>query len=896
VPERIYLIDGSALVYRAHFAFVRNPRLTSSGRNVSVAFGVAQTLFNVIVGREAHFAMIAFDTAAPTFRHERYGAYKAHRPPMPEELVAQLPDVRALVAAAGIATLAQDGVEADDIIASLAVTLAGQGHEAVIVSADKDFNQLVSDRLTQLVPPRGREPYALLTPAWVKDRWGVDPPQVLDVLSLVGDSVDNVPGVPGIGEKTAIELIKEFGDLDTLYERIESVSRPAVRAKLGAHREGAYLSRELIRLKTDLFPSAAIETYPVPDFRSRSELLDLLQEFEFRRLIETLDLRPGEDDWGARYETIDDERRLREVLANFPGEGAPLAIDTETDSLDARRARPVGISFAWEPGIAYYIPLAQQGAKNIPPEQVCACLRPLLDDEGIEKVGQNLKYDLHVLHTLGLDLKGPIFDTMLAAYLLDPDRPRDLDSMTLDLLGHRKIPTTSLIGSGKQQTTMDLVPVDRVRDYAAEDADAALRLRAVLLPSLRETGQERLLREIEAPLVSVLVAMERAGVFVDVPQLASLGRELEADMERQAEEIYRYAGSRFNINSPAQLGEVLFERLKLPKGRKTKTGYSTDSEVLEDLAAEQPVARAVLEYRQTAKLSSTYVEALPRLVDSSTGRIHAQFNQTVAATGRLSSSDPNLQNIPIRTPQGKRIRRAFIAQRSGEILLSADYSQIELRLLAHLSGDPGLTAAFNAGEDIHRATAARIFEVPPERVDSVMRGRAKTVNFGILYGMGPIRLSRELGIPLAEARRFIEQYFSKMPGVKGYLEESLAAARRDGFVTTLLGRRRYLPGLNAQDARSRAQAERIAANTPIQGSAADLIKKAMVRVHRDLSDRKLASRLILQVHDELLFEGPEGEKKEVERIVRVAMQQAIQIDVPLVVEIGSGRSWDEAHG
>ena len=441
----------------------------------------------------------------------------------------------------------------------------------------------------------------------------------------------------------------------------------------------------------------------------------------------------------------------------------------------------MGISFAWEPGVAYYVPIAQKGAKNLEVGAIGRALRPLLEDETVEKVGQNLKYDLHVLHTLGLDLRGPIFDTMLAAYLLDPDRPRDLDSLTLELLGHRKIPTTSLIGTGKQQTTMDLVPVDQVRDYAAEDADAALRLRHVLLPALRERGQEPLLREIEAPLVPVLVAMERAGVFVDVSQLKTFGVELDADLERQAEEIYRHAGSRFNINSPAQLGEVLFERLKLPKGKKTKTGYSTDSEVLEELAVEQPVARAVLEYRQTAKLSSTYVDALPRLVDPETGRIHAQFNQTVAATGRLSSSDPNLQNIPIRTPQGRRIRRAFVAQTKGGILLSADYSQIELRLLAHLSGDPGLTAAFNAGEDIHRATAARIFEVPPERVDSVMRGRAKTVNFGVLYGMGPIRLSRELGIPFADARRFIEQYFSKMPGVKAYLEASLVAARRDGY-------------------------------------------------------------------------------------------------------------------
>ncbi len=896
MAERIYLIDGSALVYRAHFAFVRSPLLTSSGRNVGAVFGFAQTLFSVISGRNARFAVIAFDTAAPTFRHERYEAYKAHRPPMPEDLVAQWPIVRSLVDATGITRLEQDGVEADDLIASLAVSLVQQGHEAVIVSADKDFNQLVSPSLFQLIPSRGKEPEVFLTPVEVKGRWGVEPVQILDVLALVGDPVDNVPGVAGIGEKTGVELIRQYGSLESLYEQIDTVPRATIREKLLAHREEAFLSLELIRLKTDLFPSASIESYPVPDFRERESLLPLLRDLEFRRLIEILGLQREEGDWGARYETIDQEQKLRDVLSRFPGGGTPLAIDTETDSLDARRAHPVGISFAWEPGTAYYVPLGQKGARNISADGLRTALRPLLEDPSIEKVGQNVKYDLHVLHTLGLDIKGPVFDTMLAAYLLDPDRPRDLDSMTLDLLGHRKIPTTSLIGSGKQQTTMDLVPVDRVRDYAAEDADAALRLHSILLADLRERGQEPLLREIEAPLVFVLAAMERAGVFVDVPQLASLGREFESDLERQAEEIYRHAGVSFNINSPSQLGEVLFDRLKLPKGRKTKTGYSTDSEVLEDLAAEQPIARAVLEYRQTAKLKSTYVDALPRLVDPETGRIHAQFNQTVAATGRLSSSDPNLQNIPIRTPQGRRIRRAFVAQSPGGVLLSADYSQIELRLLAHLSGDPGLVAAFNAGEDIHRATAARIFEVSPERVDSVMRGRAKLVNFGVLYGMGPIRLSRELGIPIADARRFIDQYFSKMPGVKTYLEASLEQARRDGYVTTLLGRRRYLPGLRSDEARVRAQAERVAANTPIQGSAADLIKKAMVRVHRDLSERRLATRLILQVHDELLLEGPEGEKEEVAQIVAKAMQEAIRINVPLVVEIGSHRSWDEAHG
>ncbi len=894
MADRIYLFDGSALVYRSHFAFARNPLVTSSGQNVSAVFGFAQALFSVLAERKARFAAVAFDLAAPTFRHVRFAAYKAKRPPIPDDLVAQLPVVRALIEATGVRILEQEGVEADDLIASLAVAFVGMGHEAVIVSADKDFNQLIGPRILQLIPPRAREPAVLLGSEEVAEKWGVPPERVLDVLALMGDAVDNVPGVAGIGEKTAVDLIRQYGDIDSLFARLDDLPRAAVREKLLANRENAFLSRELIQLKTDLFPSVDPGAYLVPDFRERPELLEVLQRLEFRRMIESLGLRPRRE-WTAVYEAVTDCRRLREIADAFPG-NAPLAIDTETDSLDARRARAVGISLAWEPGVAYYVPVGHAAGPNIPLEDLRACLGPLLSDGAIEKVGQNMKYDLHVLRGIGLALGGPLFDTMLASYLLDPDRPHDLDSLTLEMLGHRKIPTTDLIGSGKRQTTMALLAVERVRDYAAEDADAALKLRGVLLNALRERGQEALFREIEAPLLPVLVAMERTGVHVDVAQLGTFGGELESELSRQAGEVFRLAGMSFNLNSPAQLGEVLFGRLKLARGRKTKTGYSTDSEVLEDLALEQPIARAVLEYRQTMKLKSTYVDTLPRLVDPMTGRIHARFNQTVAATGRLSSSDPNLQNIPVRTAQGRRIRRAFVPQNPGEILLSADYSQIELRILAHLSGDEGLRAAFRAGEDIHRATAARIFDVSPEQVDPGMRARAKTVNFGVLYGMGPSRLSRELSIPLAEARRFIEQYFAKMPSVRQYLEENLERARRDGYVTTILGRRRYLPALTLNDQRARAQAERVAANTPIQGSAADLIKKAMIRIHADLPARGLVTKMILQVHDELLFEGPEVEREEVEWLVRSAMTGASELAVPLEVAIGWGRSWDEAHG
>jgi DNA polymerase-1 len=895
MPKRIYLLDGSALVYRAHFAFARNPLITSDGRNVSAVFGFAQTLFNVLREQEAEYAAVAFDTGAPTFRHERYKQYKANRPPTPDELITQMPVVRSLVDAAGLKVLERDGVEADDLIASLAIQVSEAGGEVVIVSADKDFHQLLRNSILQWIPPRGREKGTLFDPEKVRIKWGVEPPRVLDVLALMGDAVDNVPGVKGVGEKTARQLIEEYGDLDQLYSQIEQVARPVLREKLRASREEAFLSRELIRLRTDLFPEETIEAYRVPSLEGRRELLQLLQELEFRRLIDSLKLR-AEADWQVRYEAITDPGRLREVLSQLPKEGGSLAIDTETDSLDARRARAVGISLCWRPGEAYYLPLSHCSGENMTLREIHADLTAILEDERIEKVGQNMKFDLHVLQGIGLAVRGPLFDTLVASYLLDPDRPHDLDSLTFDMLGHRKIPTVELIGKGKDQTTMDRLSIEKVRDYAAEDADAALRLHEVLLPALRDRGAESLYREVEAPLIPILTAMENAGVHIDRQGLSRLSKEMEVDQDRLEKRIHQLAGGEFNINSPSQLGRVLFDHLKLPRGKKTKTGYSTDQEVLEKLAPDAPIAGAVLEYRQLSKLRSTYVEALPKIVDQQTGRIHGRFHQTVAATGRLSSSDPNLQNIPVRTPLGRRIRQAFTAQDKGAILISADYSQIELRLLAHLSSDDGLVAAFAAGEDIHAATAARIFDVGIESVDPDMRGRAKTVNFGVLYGMGASRLSRELGIPIREAKTFIEQYFAKMPGVKRYQEENLSLARANGYVTTLLGRRRYLPGLQGEDPRARSQAERIAANTPIQGSAADLIKRAMIQIHDKLRRGRFTTRMILQVHDELLFEGPEAEYEAVAALVVSAMEAAAELVVPLKVDLGFGANWDRAHG
>jgi DNA polymerase-1 len=892
--ERIYLIDGSALVYRSHFAFIRNPLVTSTGENVSAVYGFAQTLFMVLREAAAQYAAVVFDTPEPTERHERYVAYKAQRPPMPEALVSQLPLIEELVRAVGIRNLTRPGTEADDLIASLAVTFVAQGGDAVIVSADKDFNPLLSEKIRQWVPPRGAQPAVWLGPKEVEERWGIPASRLLDLFALIGDTVDNVPGVAGIGEKTALELIRAYDDLDTLYERIDTVPRASIREKLLSHREDAFLSRDLIRLRTDLVSDVKLEEYAVPDIHERTGLLPLLLRLEFRRMVEQLGLKT-QSTWEGRYDLIRDAAALREILSRHPGKGGGLSIVTAGTGSEPRSSRLLGIGFAWEPGRAYFAAVEAEGSSGIPPKDATALLGPLLTDPSIEKIGENLKSDLHRLRGIGIEPQGSLFDTRIVSYLIDPDRPRDLDAMALEILGHKKSALADLLGSGKQKVGIEGVAQGRLGDLVAEEADVALRLRDPLAVTLAERGQEKLYREIESPLIPVLAAMERTGVCCDPAQLKVLSIEMESDLARLTEEIHRFAGTEFNIGSPQQLGEILFTRLKLKRGKKTKTGWSTDSDVLEELAVDQPIARAVLEYRQAGKLRSTYVDVLPKLIDPVTGRIHAQFNQTVAATGRLSSSDPNLQNIPIRSPMGRRIRRAFVAQRSGDVLISADYSQIELRILAHLSEDEALVEAFRSGADIHAATAARIFDTTPDRVDPILRSRAKVVNYGILYGMGPTRLSREMSIPLIEARRFIEQYFAKMPRVRVYLDQNLARAKSDGYVSTILGRRRYLPELRSSDGRMRAQAERIAANAPIQGSAADLIKIAMIAIDAKLIDARLTTRLILQVHDELVLEGPEREREEVQALVSSEMEGAVALRVPLEVDVHSGGNWDEAH-
>jgi DNA polymerase-1 len=891
--DTVFLVDGTALVYRAHFAFLRNPLITTKGELVSAVYGFASALFQLLRVEKPSYMAVAFDRSAPTFRHEQYAEYKAHRRPVPDDLIPQLPRARELVSALGVCILEQDGVEADDLIGTMVRVARQEGRDVVIVSSDKDFMQLLEPGVRQWIPPYMGGDAQWVDPDGVRERWGVRPDQMVDLLALMGDASDNVPGVAGVGAKTAASLLQEYASLDGSYAHLGEIGKKGLQEKLERDRASAYMSRDLVCIRAELPPPARLEDLRVPPLAEQTALPPLLRELEFRRLLEVLGLAE-EETWSAHCAILDTEEALVAALREWRAEPRPLVIDAVTASPDARTGAAVGISLAWEEGRAYYIPVGHQEGRNLAPEIVGRHLRPILGDPSVGLIGQNLKSDLHVLAGLGLEARGELLDTLLASYLIDPEGAHDLDALSRSLLQHRMIPIADLIGKGRKQIALDQVPVEKVAEFSGEDVDVTFRLFHILTPRLQSQGLYKLWEELECPLVRVLLRMEQAGVKVDANWLRGLSGVMEKDLERVTAEIYRLAGVEFNIGSPVQLSKVLFETLKLPSRKKTKTGRSTDSEVLEELAEFHPLPRLLLEHRSLSKLKGTYIDALPLLIDPRTGRIHACFNQMVAATGRLSSSDPNLQNIPIRTPLGREIRKAFVAE-PGSVLLSADYSQIELRLLAHLSGDEWLKAAFRSGQDVHAATAERIFGVTAAQVDPAMRARAKTVNFGVIYGMGPLRLARELSITIPQARAFIESYFAKMPAVKGYMDDTLDQARRDGYVSTLFGRRRLIRGLESGDSRIRSQAERIVNNTPIQGAAADLIKRAMLEVDRTLAGRGLKARLILQIHDELVLEVPEEEIGEVERLVRAAMEGAAALDVPLQVDIGRGAHWGEAH-
>jgi DNA polymerase-1 len=929
--DRLFLIDGYALIYRAFFALISRPLVSSRGENTSAAWGVARFLIKVFEKHTPDYLGLVFD-AGDSERVEIYPEYKATREKMPDELAMSIPRIRELVEAFNIPVLELQGYEADDVIGTLAKKAEAEGLETVIVSGDKDFYQLIRPHVCLLNPGRGGP--TAVEEEWVDtrnahERLGVAPDRVVDYLGLIGDSSDNVPGVKGIGPKTAIQLIEEYGPIENLLAHTAEIKSKRAREALEAFADSALLSKRLVTIREDLPVELELEALRCrePD---RGRLKNIFLDLEFHTLVrdfasvgpvgaaaETEAARPA-NRLEATYTLLATVDQVDALVAEARAAGR-VALSTEAGDGDPMRARLCGLSLAVTVGQAYYLPFrhrtrgpdqgdmlgalmppAEKNGAEVPanlPDLHGDRMRPLvalLEDESVRKLGQDLKADLLLLRREGIDLRGIDFDTMIASYVLEPGRrEHGLDALALQHLDHRTVGFDEVTGKGRAQITFAEVGVDAACTYAAEDADIALRLGEKFAPEMAELHLDTLFRDVEMPLVRVLAEMEWTGIRIDEPFFARMGEELRAHLRRVEGEIYAEAGQEFTIGSTPQLREILFGKLGLPVIKKTKTGASTDVDVLQALAARgHTLPTLLMEYRQVEKLRGTYVETLPRAVNPETGRIHTSFSQTVAATGRLSSYDPNLQNIPIRTEMGAEIRRGFIPA-EGSRFVSADYSQIELRILAHYSGDEAFVEAFRAGVDIHKQTASIVFGVPVESVTKEMRDRAKTVNFATLYGQGAFSLANSLGITNAEAKEFIDEYFRRFPGVRRYLDEQVELARTRGYVETLTGRRRYIPELKSRNWNIRAFGERAATNAPIQGSAADLIKIAMIRIHEDLQNGRVDAKMLLQVHDELLFETPVGNEDAVREMVRDRMENAAVLNVPLKVEGGVGENWLE---
>ena len=920
--KRLFLLDAMALIYRAHFAFIRNPMYNSKGMNTSALFGFTNTLLDLLEKENPTHIGIAFDTSEPTFREQEFPAYKANREEQPEDIQVATPVVKQMAQAFQIPVLEKPGYEADDLIGTLAKQAARDGFEVYMVTPDKDFAQIVEPNIYLMKPARSGKPGELWDMDKVREEFGIEQvSQVVDIQGLTGDSVDNIPGVEGIGPKTAAKLIQQFGDVETLVNSTDQL-KGKQKTKIEEYKDQALQSKRLATIDTQApinFDQDALKREE-PDDES---LKALLQELEFRSVWRKLyggnegnDQDDGQGDLfkqdtasneepdqssfttlenaEAKYQLVaneQDRQDLMEKLSQVDG----FAIDTETSSLNPHTAELVGISIATQAKEGYYLPTHDQESL----ETVLKALQPVMANPQITKIGQNIKYDLLVLERYDLAVKGQLFDTMIAHYLLEPELRHNMDYLAEQYLNYQPVPIEQLIGKkGKGQASMGDLDPSTIKDYACEDADITYQLYQLFDRQLGEYDYKKLYQNIEGPLIYVLDEMEREGVKVDQEQLNQYSNELGKELEAYQEEIYEMAGVRFNINSPKQLGDLLFEKLQLdPKAKKNQKSqqYSTNEEVLSRLAQHHPIAQKVLDYRSIQKLKSTYVDALPDLINPETGRVHTSYQQAVAATGRLSSTNPNLQNIPIRTEKGRKIREAFIPRDEGYSLLAADYSQIELRLMASMSEDPSLIQAFKNGEDIHAATAAKIYKVPQENVTDEMRRNAKTVNFGIIYGISAYGLSQRLNISRAEASEVIDSYFNEYPQVKTYMDSQVAYARQHGHVKTLFGRQRTLRDINSGNATQRGFAERNAINSPIQGTAADLIKKAMVDIHHELQQHHYHSKMTMQVHDELIFDALDSELEELRPLIADKMQHVLKLHVPLEVEIGVGPNWLEAH-
>lgn len=933
--KRLFLLDAFALIYRAYFSFIRAPRVNSKGFNTSAAFGFTVTLLDLIKREKPTHIAVVFDTAAPTERHETLLDYKANREEMPGDISSNLPYIRRIIESMNIPILESDGYEADDVIGTLAKKAETEGYTTFMVTPDKDFGQLVTEKIIMYKPGRGGDPPEKLGPKEICARWGLETTeQVKDILGLMGDAVDNIPGIPGIGEKTAMKLVQQFGSLEAVIDNADKL-KGKQQENVIAFAEQGRMSKMLATINVNApveLNHDALHLDP-PD---KDKVLEVFSELEFRNLTarvlgvdgnggaesqtqskgKSRSAAPQVDLFGSsvnedgtvqltEMSTIDtvDHRYLLEdtnekmyMLAAQLKKQPRICFDTETTGTDERTAELVGLAFSWKAHEGYYVPVPADRGEA---QRIVDIFKPILENETIGKVAQNAKYDLRVLMNYGVDVKGPLFDTMVAHYMLKPDQRHGMDYLSETYLGYRPVSIETLIGpKGKTQKSMRDADVNAVKEYSAEDADVTWQLQEKFTPLIEEDGITKLFNDVEMPLVGVLAAMETEGIRIDIPALKAFSEELSADILRLQEEIHKACGVTFNIDSPKQLGDVLFETLKLggDKIKKTKTGqYQTSEDILQEMSNAHPAIPLMLDYRSLRKLKGTYVDTLPEAADPITHRVHTNYLQTVAATGRLASNDPNLQNIPIRTEKGREIRKAFVPRDADHQLLSADYSQIELRIIAHMSGDKNMQEAFRQGLDIHAATAAKVFNVDIANVTREQRSRAKAVNFGIAYGQGAFGLSQGLGIPRAEAKAIIDDYFAQFPGIRGYMDEMIGFCRTNGYVKTLLGRRRYLPDITSANNTVRAQAERIAINAPMQGTAADIIKVAMVRIHNELKRKRMRSKLLLQVHDELVFDAHNDEAAELLPMVKELMEGAMQLDAPLLVDIHLGKNWLEAH-
>lgn len=922
--EKLFLLDAYALIYRAYYALIKSPRINSKGFNTSAILGFVNTLEDVLKKENPTHIGIAFDPAGPTFRHEAYPEYKAQREETPEVIRLSVPIIKDIIRAYRIPILEVPGYEADDVIGTLATEAGKRGITTYMMTPDKDYGQLVGENVFMYRPRHNDKAFEVMGVEEVKNKYAIQSPlQVIDLLGLMGDASDNIPGCPGVGEKTAQKLIAQFGNIENLLAHTDQL-KGALRTKVEENRKQIEFSRFLATIKTDVPLPLDMDALKreSPD---EEELRKIFQELEFRTLLErifkekpkeTPAATPGQGDLfgfftpettsepektnlatlhtlNCNYQLVDNEEKLSQLLQNIVTQSV-LSLDTETTSTDPIRAELVGMSFSYAENQAFYVPVPADRSEA---QKIVDRFRPVFENREIMKVGQNIKYDMLVLANYGVQLQGPLFDTMVAHYVLQPELRHNMDYLAEIYLNYQTIHIEELIGpKGKNQGNMRDLPPASVYEYACEDADVTLKLKNKLEKELDENNVRKLFEEIEMPLIPVLAYMERNGVRIDTEALKETSRHFTLRMKQIEEEVYQLAGTEFNIASPKQVGEVLFDRLKIvEKAKKTKTGqYVTSEEVLESLRGKHEVVEKILEHRGLKKLLGTYIDALPQLINPETGRIHTSFNQTVTATGRLSSSNPNLQNIPIRNEDGKEIRKAFIPD-DGCIFFSADYSQIELRIMAHLSGDPHMIEAFQKGQDIHAATASKIYKVPLEEVTREQRSKAKTANFGIIYGISVFGLAERLNVDRKEAKELIDGYFENYPHVKEYMDESIRIARERGYIETIFKRKRYLPDINSRNAVVRGYAERNAINAPIQGSAADIIKVAMVRIYQRFLKERIQSKMILQVHDELNFSVLPEEQEKVKQIVIEEMESAYKMKAPLLADSGWGQNWLEAH-